>query len=628
MADITFQFIEGDIPSFEFQALPLVPKFQFELSTRGSTGAQGPQGEQGTAGTNGTNGTDGLNGARFVGFFSDDVDMAGGSWTNLPLYGSDGAPPRSAIVGLTVLVVEGDDFGVWTVTASGPSTPSTDIALNQLLSASAQGLIAAPFTMDGTTVAGVVVAAISSLAASDISYTGTGLTAGFGTVLAALNGFEGFTDNERHVRGYFAASVDPALFTGPVADIDQPITDDGQQVVKGDLVATLGDVDVNGDNWIAIVDNATGCWGFVPSSGPSTPVGASAWDNAISTNYLKGGSKIVCKSGRLGVFLGERTNGTFTGSRGGPDIFSDPYNGGEWVFIIGGSGSGDVVGPGSATNNAIALFDTITGKLLKDSAKTISIDGTLASNSDALIPTEKAVKTYADLMIPKSTGTTKGDLLIYTTSGVVARKAVGADGTVPLANSNETTGIGWYAPGSTHSFQTGTYTPNAPFVATTFAMAADRLYACKPFLVRKRRTFDRIGMMHVSGVAATGQIRIDICGITEVDGLVGTQLFGEYLLDITATGAGVSSSVVKNSGAISLTLDPGIYFPRCVAQFTVTAPTVNGRANDYPPIYPDAFTSGAGNTMPIQASVTGAIPTTWTPSSAVNTSPVVYLRAS
>lgn len=55
-----------------------------------------------------------------------------------------------------------------------------------------------------------------------------------------------------------------------------------------------------------------------------------------------------------------------------------------------------VAGPSSATDSALALFDGTTGKLLKDSAKTLSTDGTLGSNSDGKVPTEKAVKTYID----------------------------------------------------------------------------------------------------------------------------------------------------------------------------------------------------------------------------------------
>lgn len=44
----------------------------------------------------------------------------------------------------------------------------------------------------------------------------------------------------------------------------------------------------------------------------------------------------------------------------------------SWVANGGGGGSGDVVGPGSATDNAIARFDTTTGKLIQNSAVTIA----------------------------------------------------------------------------------------------------------------------------------------------------------------------------------------------------------------------------------------------------------------
>jgi hypothetical protein len=72
------------------------------------------------------------------------------------------------------------------------------------------------------------------------------------------------------------------------------------------------------------------------------------------------------------------------------------YNGSAWALFAGAGGAGDVVGPSSAVNNNIALFDTTTGKLIKDSGVAISTDGTLASNSDAKLSTEKAVKTYID----------------------------------------------------------------------------------------------------------------------------------------------------------------------------------------------------------------------------------------
>jgi hypothetical protein len=68
------------------------------------------------------------------------------------------------------------------------------------------------------------------------------------------------------------------------------------------------------------------------------------------------------------------------------------------------SGSGDVVGPSSATDNAFALFDGTTGKLLKDSATTIDTDVNLAADSDSRIPTQKAVKAYVDGAVPNVSG--------------------------------------------------------------------------------------------------------------------------------------------------------------------------------------------------------------------------------
>lgn len=48
------------------------------------------------------------------------------------------------------------------------------------------------------------------------------------------------------------------------------------------------------------------------------------------------------------------------------------FNGSDWVVGAGGSGSGDVLGPPSATDNRIAVFDGATGKLLKDGGYTIA----------------------------------------------------------------------------------------------------------------------------------------------------------------------------------------------------------------------------------------------------------------
>lgn len=58
------------------------------------------------------------------------------------------------------------------------------------------------------------------------------------------------------------------------------------------------------------------------------------------------------------------------------------YGGGSSGWISDGSGLGDVVGPASSTNDAVALFDGTTGKLLKDGS-TIATIRTIPQNSQS-----------------------------------------------------------------------------------------------------------------------------------------------------------------------------------------------------------------------------------------------------
>jgi hypothetical protein len=70
----------------------------------------------------------------------------------------------------------------------------------------------------------------------------------------------------------------------------------------------------------------------------------------------------------------------------------------------GGGGSGDVVGPGSATDNAIARFDTTTGKLIQNSAATVDDNGLITA----------AVSTGNGLRVTSSQGVGSGtDNLVY-----------------------------------------------------------------------------------------------------------------------------------------------------------------------------------------------------------------------
>lgn len=60
-----------------------------------------------------------------------------------------------------------------------------------------------------------------------------------------------------------------------------------------------------------------------------------------------------------------------------------------------GSGTGDVVGPASATDNAIARFDGLTGKLVQNGTITVSDTGTIAAASGTLTLTNPTLTTPA-----------------------------------------------------------------------------------------------------------------------------------------------------------------------------------------------------------------------------------------
>jgi hypothetical protein len=76
--------------------------------------------------------------------------------------------------------------------------------------------------------------------------------------------------------------------------------------------------------------------------------------------------------------------------------------------------------------------------------------------------------TTADNAVPKSTVTAKGDLIVGTASGVVARQGVGTDGYVLTADSTLTNGIKWSATSAGYSAPTlgSTVIPSGTTVTT------------------------------------------------------------------------------------------------------------------------------------------------------------------
>jgi hypothetical protein len=95
-------------------------------------------------------------------------------------------------------------------------------------------------------------------------------------------------------------------------------------------------------------------------------------------------------SDRLKVIINQGASG---GGGGGASLPDQTGNAGKFLTTDGSTaswgtpaGSGDVVGPASATDNAIARFDTTTGKLIQNSAVTVSDTGAMAGVTSITTP--------------------------------------------------------------------------------------------------------------------------------------------------------------------------------------------------------------------------------------------------
>ena len=71
--------------------------------------------------------------------------------------------------------------------------------------------------------------------------------------------------------------------------------------------------------------------------------------------------------------------------------------GADWNVVHSNTG-GTVTGPATSTVGDFAQFNSTGGTVLEDTGLSLSTDGTLSSASDSLIASQKAVKTYVDVV--------------------------------------------------------------------------------------------------------------------------------------------------------------------------------------------------------------------------------------
>lgn len=116
------------------------------------------------------------------------------------------------------------------------------------------------------------------------------------------------------------------------------------------------------------------------STGLTATYGNNGQVNIVAT----GGTGVGHTIEDEGTPLTQRTNLNFAGA--GVTVTDDAGNDATVVTITSGGGSGDVVGPTSAIGDTVALFDGITGKLIKDSELTLSGTNTGDQDLSGLVP--------------------------------------------------------------------------------------------------------------------------------------------------------------------------------------------------------------------------------------------------
>jgi hypothetical protein len=116
-----------------------------------------------------------------------------------------------------------------------------------------------------------------------------------------------------------------------------------------------------------------------PADGSFSATGAVAWDATHSltgvVDVAQGGTGATTAADAANALLPSQTGNA------GKVLGTDGTNT-SWVT----TGNGDVVGPASATDNAIARFDTTTGKLIQNSVVTVSDTGAVSGVNSIVTP--------------------------------------------------------------------------------------------------------------------------------------------------------------------------------------------------------------------------------------------------
>jgi hypothetical protein len=225
--------------------------------------------------------------------------------------------------------------------------------------------------------------------------------------------------------------------------------------------------------------------------------------------------------------LGELAINTYDGK-----LYLKKDNGTESIITVnaGGAGSGDVVGPGSSTDNAITRFDGATGLLIQNSTATLDDSGAISVSGANIsgLTASYAVATDGSSNLVSVANTGTGDNVLATSPTLIT-PALGTP-TALVGTNISGTASGLSIGGNAGTVTDGVYTTDTSTVTNT--MLAGSIANAK--LVNSNITIN-------GSVTALGG-SVNVGTVTSVTGTSPISSTGGAAPDISISAAGVSTS--------------------------------------------------------------------------------------